>query len=118
MARSLVHHNHDGFERHNESSCGGRGREDVQQPLEGRDFGEAKAVARVGQRSGSPHFAGVGQQFAMASRAIANRADETSTPTEDLAMFTDKRLVILGGFGTSGGLQGNQQWKSMWCELR
>ena len=54
----------------------------------------------------------------MASRAIANRAEETSSPTEDLAMFTDKRLVILGGFGTSGGLQGNQQWKSMWDAFR
>ena len=37
-----------------------------------------------------------------------------SSPMDDLAVFADKRLVIVGGYGSGGALLANQQWRSMW----
>ena len=46
---------------------------------------------------------------------VYNDATAATTPLDDLALFVDKKLVVLGGYGASGGSSsGGQQWRSMW----
>ena len=40
---------------------------------------------------------------------MTNSRQESASPLEDLALFVDKKLVVLGGYGSS-----NNQWRSMW----
>jgi hypothetical protein len=41
------------------------------------------------------------------------RSQDDSDPLADLALFAEKELVMVGGFGTSSAPQ-SQQWRSMW----
>ena len=38
----------------------------------------------------------------------------STSPADDLALFADKKLVVLGGYGAASSAGGQQQWRSMY----
>ena len=46
--------------------------------------------------------------------AASGHGAPPGSPLADLALFCDKRLIVLGGFGSTGASHHSQQWRSMW----